>query len=73
MDKDAYQKRRDVLFGHCVISSMLRSNGGGTYFDQTLEELEEFESLQKEIDEEKRVSPLNSKRGTGWQSWMKNE
>ena len=55
MDKDAYQKKRDVLFGHCVISSMLRSYGGGTYFDQ---EQEEFESLQKEIEEEKRVSSL---------------
>ena len=56
MDKDAYQKKRDVLFGHCVISSMLRSNGGGAYFDQRQEE---FESLQKEIEEEKRVSSLN--------------
>lgn len=57
MDKDAYQKKRGVLFGHCVISSMLRSNGGGAYFDQ---EQEEFESLQKEIEEEKRVCSLNS-------------
>ena len=58
MDKDAYQEKRSVLFGHCVISSMLRSNGGGAYFDQRQEEQEEFESLQKEIEEEKRVSSL---------------